>query len=261
MRGISRAASIAHAAVRRGFASACAGATTEDCNLEVEREIEAHGARPAFKGYWPPRAPGPFPAAACICINEEVVHAPPSKRPLSAGDLLTIDVGVEAEGWFGDVADTFVVGPAAADHPAVVLRGALRAVVAGVVKACRAGGVWSDVTRAAQRVADERGVALLPRYSGHGIGRRLHEPPRAAFGIERGGDDDFRLWPGMVLTIEPIVVPRRTGVVTLADGWTVRTRDGSLACHAERVVAITRRGPRILGLRGPVARSRQGAGL
>jgi methionyl aminopeptidase len=180
-------------------------------------------------------------------VHEQAVHAPPSERLLSPGDLVSIDVGVELEGWFGDFAESVLVpGPPDAAH---VLRAAQRA-VAVAVRASRPGVWWSAVARAVRAALASEGLMALAGYAGHGIGRALHEQPRAAYDARPGVPGDFLLLPGMVFTIEPVVVSPPGLVKVEEDGWTVSTSDGSPACHLERTIAVTRRSARILGLRG-----------
>ncbi|MCC7390025.1 MAG: type I methionyl aminopeptidase [Phycisphaerales bacterium] len=258
---LHRAAALAWAAVRRGLCAAQPGITTATVGALVRRTIVDAGALPAFEGYIPPQSATPFPGAACISVNEECVHAPPGPRVLEPGDLVTIDAGVQLDGWLGDVADSAVV-PGADDDRArahqALLHASRRALAAGI-RACRPGARWHEVARAVRASAAFHDLTPLAGLAGHGVGRSLHEPPRAGYQTRPDDADDFLLLPGMVLTVEPVLA-RPPGVSLQApDGLTVRTADGSPACHAERMVAVTRRGPRILGL--SVGCSRRAGGL
>lgn len=245
IQALDRAAAAARAAARRAVLACREGLTTAALAEIARREILSAGANPAFEGYRPSGAPSPFPAAACVSVNEQALHAPPGERRLRPGDLVTVDVGVELEGWLGDYAESVVVpGPA---EPVELLRAAQRA-AAVAIRACRPGVWWSAVARAVRASLASEGWMALPGYAGHGIGRALHEQPRAAYDARPGDSGDFVLLPGMVFTIEPVVVSPPGAVRIEPDGWTVRTADGSSACHLERTVAITRAGARVLGL-------------
>ncbi len=209
-----------------------------------------------FEGYHPPAAASAFPGPACISVNDQAVHAPPGDRILRAGDLVTVDVGATLDGWCGDVAEGLVL-PGGDDGHEPLLRACRRAVAAGV-RACGPGVQWSAVARAIRAAAAAEDCVVLPGFSGHGVGQRLHEPPRAGYRTAAGDRADFTLLPGMVLTIEPIVSRPPGGVVDDADGWTVRTADGTAACHVERMVAVTRHGARVLGLPGRCFRAADG---
>ncbi|MBK7404490.1 MAG: M24 family metallopeptidase [Phycisphaerales bacterium] len=246
--GIDRAARLAWLAARQGVRAASPGQTTAELAEEVRDVILRGGGTPAFEGYRPAGAETPFPGVACLSVGEQAVHAPPGPRRLAPGDVLTIDVGVILDGWFGDVAESVTI-PGDRGGGAELVAASRRVVAAGI-RACRPGAWWSSVARTIRAAAAERELAVLAGYTGHGVGRALHEPPRADCQLRAGAAGDFPLLPGMVLTVEPILVAPGVGIERDADGWTVRTADGSPACHVERTVAVTRRGPRILGLPG-----------
>lgn len=246
IRALDRAAGAARAAACEGLRNCRAGVTTASVAELVREAILRAGGRPAFEGYRPPGAPSAFPGPACISVSEEALHAPPGGRTLRPGDIVTVDVGVELDGWYGDFADSVLL-PGAEPHVAALLAAARSAVAVGT-RACRPGVWWSSVARAVRSALAAEGLMALPGYAGHGIGRALHEQPRAAYDARAGDAGDFLLFPGMVLTLEPVVVAPPGLVEVGDDGWTVRTADGSPACHAERMVAVTRAGARILGL-------------
>lgn len=276
--GIARAGEIGARALAAGFAAARPGASTREVDRAVEREIRAAGARAIFRGLRPaPHAP-PFSGVACVCLNEEAVHAVPrDDRLIRAGDLLTIDTGIELDAWCADLAWTEPVAPGEGPAPgrSERLASAARAVVEAALAAIAPGVRWSAVSAGVLAKAQELGFDLIPGFAGHGIGRRLHEPPRARLerpAVEPGSDDDFTLRPGMVLTVEPILTepvrtepepepdapvrdsarhpgtspPEPPATMDMGDGWTVATRGGGWACHEERTVAVVRGGCRVL---------------
>lgn len=214
------------------------GVTTLELDRLAERTIRACGGRPAFKGYHG------FPASICASVNEEVVHGFPSRRPLRQGDLLSVDVGVELEGFYGDGA--FTCGVGTLSGPARRLVETTRACLQAGIAQARVGKRLSDISHAVQSCAEAAGLAVVRQYGGHGIGRALHEDPHLSnYGPPGRG---ARLKPGLVLAIEPILSLGDHEVAVDEDGWTTRTRDGSLAAHFEHTVAITERGPWILTL-------------
>ena len=213
------------------------GITTADLDRLAERLIREAGAEPAFKGYQG------YPASICASINDEVVHGIPSPhRVLRDGDLVSLDVGARYRGYYGDSAATFAVGhvPAEARRLLEVTREALYAGIA----AARPGNRLGDIGHAVQRYVEAAGFSVVRDYAGHGIGRAMHEDPQVPnYGQPGTG---LRLRPGLVLAIEPMVNAGGHAVRTEADGWTVRTVDGSLSAHFEHTVLITEGEPEIL---------------
>jgi methionyl aminopeptidase len=212
------------------------GITTAELDRSAEAFIRQHGARPAFKGY------RGFPASICPSVNEEVVHAIPGPRRLKEGDIIGIDVGVEIDGYFGDAAFTFPVGEVSdeAKRLLVVTRESL---MLGIAQA-RAGRRIGDISHAIQSHAESHGYSVVRELLGHGIGRAMHEEPQVPnFGPPDRGP---KLMAGQVLAIEPMVNIGRPEVATLADGWTVVTKDASLSAHFEHTVAVGTDGPEIL---------------
>jgi methionyl aminopeptidase len=212
------------------------GVTTAELDRLAETFIRDHGARPAFKGY------RGFPASICPSINEEVVHGIPGPRMLREGDLVGIDVGVELGGYYADHARSFGVGRIgeALGQLLAVTEEALRA---GVAKA-QAGLRVGDISHAIQSHVERQGFSVVRQLVGHGIGRAMHEEPQ----VPNYGPPDRgpRLMAGQVLAIEPMVNAGGPEVVTLEDGWTVVTKDGSLSAHFEHTVAVGPDGPEIL---------------
>ncbi|MGQ9496848.1 MAG: type I methionyl aminopeptidase [Desulfotomaculales bacterium] len=212
------------------------GVTTGELNSLAEDFITRQGARPAFKGLYG------FPAAICTSVNEQVVHGIPGLRKLETGDIISIDIGAEINGYFGDAAVTFPVGDISPEARRLldVTRDAL---FAGIEMA-RIGNRLSDVSHAIQSHVEKHGFSVVRDYVGHGIGRKMHEDPQVPnFGRPGCGP---RLEPGMTLAIEPMVNAGTYEVMTLDDGWTVVTCDGSLSAHFEHTVAITNGAAEIL---------------
>ncbi len=213
------------------------GVKTSYLNELTERYILTHKARPAFKGY------RGFPAGLCISINDEVVHGiPTAKRVLAEGDIVSLDLGVEYQGFFSDVAATFPVGRVSplAQKLIKVTREAL---YAGIAQ-CQPGNYLFDISAAIQNRVESNGFSVVRQLVGHGIGRQLHEDPQVPNYGEAGKGP--LLEEGMTLAIEPMVNAGDYQVEVLSDGWTVVTADGSLSAHFEHTVAVTKNGPLIL---------------
>ncbi|MHB8896190.1 MAG: type I methionyl aminopeptidase [Candidatus Geothermincolia bacterium] len=223
--------------------SADVGVTTLELDEMAEKMIREAGAVPAFKGYQPEFVKcGPFPATLCTSVNDEVVHGIPDGRLLADGDILSIDTGVEMDGYFGDAAVSIVLGRAAVSSQSLVqvTRNALDAGIGS----CRPGNRLGDISSAIQAVAEAAGFSVVRRFVGHGIGTQMHEdPPVPNYGVSGTGPV---LKPGMVLALEPMVNMGKSDVEASADCWRVATRDGSLSAHFEHTVAITESGAEVL---------------
>ena len=212
------------------------GATTRDLDRVAEEAIRSCGGIPAFKGYHG------FPASICASINAETVHGIPGPTQLRPGDILTVDVGVRLDGYFGDAAFTMGIGDIA-DELQRLLDTTRTCLDLGIDQA-RPGNRVSDISHAIQTGAEARGAAVVRQFGGHGIGRALHEDPHVQnFGPPGGG---ARLRAGNVLAIEPILSSGDPEMVVAANEWTAITRDGSPSAHFEHTVAITAEGPQIL---------------
>ncbi len=212
------------------------GVTTKELDQVAEEYILLKGGRPAFKGY------RGFPATLCISVNEEVVHGIPGQRQLKEGDIVSLDVGVNLGGYFGDAAMTLPVGEVDSDAKRL-LEVTERALYVGIEKAM-AGNRLFDISYAIQRWVESHGFSVVRDFVGHGIGRELHEEPQVPnFGSPHQGP---RLEKGMVFALEPMVNEGAYGVRVLSDGWTVVTADGRRSAHFEHTIAISDDGAEIL---------------
>jgi len=217
---------------------AAPGVSTWELDRVAEAFIRSHkGALPSFKGLYG------FPATLCTSINAEVVHGIPSKkRVLREGDILSVDCGVHLGGLHADSAVTVPVG-AITPEAQQLLEVTQRSLEAGIA-AARANAQVGDIGAAVQAVAEAAGFSVVRELVGHGIGTQFHEEPQVPnFGSKGTG---ARLVPGMTIAIEPMVNVGGPDVRTLADRWTVVTKDGSLSAHFEHTVAITEDGARVL---------------
>lgn len=204
----------------------------------AEQLIKKLGGKPAFKNY------KGYPANICTSINEGIVHGIPGERALCEGDIISVDIGVEVEGYFADGAYTYTVGQIDKETNKLVdvTKSALDA---GIEKAC-VGNRVSAISHAIQDFVESNGFNVIRAFVGHGIGSKLHEPPEVPnFGEPNTG---ARLESGMVLAIEPMVCAGRYEIEILKDGWTAVTLDRSLAAHFEHTLAITDNGVEIFTL-------------
>lgn len=212
------------------------GVTTAELDQIAEAYIRSQGAIPSFKGY------NGFPGSICASVNEELVHGIPGQRKLNEGDIISIDIGAEYQGYHGDSAWSYPVGSISetAQKLMDITEKSLYAGLAEVKPDTR----LFTVSHAIQKCIEDEGFSVVREYVGHGIGASLHEEPQIPnFGIPDRGP---RLKPGMVLAIEPMVVVGERFVKTLLDDWTVVTVDGSLCAHFEHTVAVTLDGYEIL---------------
>ncbi len=212
------------------------GVTTRDLDAAAEKLVRDGGAEPAFKGY------RGYPSTLCASVNEQVVHGIPSGRALGEGDIISLDMGVKLNGFYGDSAVTVPVGTVS-DEAAKLLRITRESLEKGIAQV-RVGGRISDIGHAIQQHVEAHGFSVVREFVGHGIGAALHEEPQIANYGEPGRGP--RLAEGMTLAIEPMVNIGRPAVKVLGDGWTAVTRDGSLSAHFEHTVAVTRTGPLVL---------------
>ncbi len=213
------------------------GITTGDLDRVAEDYIRRAGAKPSFKGYHG------FPASICVSIDDEVVHGIPGDRVIREGQVVSIDAGAIWQGYHGDAARTFYVG-----HPpenvARLIATTRMAMMAGIA-AARPGNRISDISAAVQEAANDGGsFGIVRQYVGHGIGTQMHEDPQVP--NYRAGPRGIELQPGICLAIEPMLTLGSHEVETRPDGWTVVTKDHSLAAHFEHTLAVTEHGPEIL---------------
>ena len=211
--------------------------TTAELDVLAEELILRRGGRPLFKGY------RGYPSSICASINEEVVHGIPGPRRLRKGDILSVDVGVSLGGYCGDAAITLPIGDVSpeAKNLISVCRGALKR----AINKARSGARLSEVCGAIQQYVESQGCSVVRQYTGHGIGREMHEEPQIPNFVSSGMDDPV-LEPGMTLAIEPMVNSGGGQVSVLENGWTVRTKDRSLSAHFEHTVAVTEDGLEVL---------------
>jgi len=216
------------------------GMTTAELDQKADEFIRANGGRPCFLGYMG------YPASICISVNEEVVHGIPGSRVIKDGDIVGVDVGVVMDGYNGDAAVTFAVGEV--PEPVRRLLQVTEDCLMAGIEAFQPGNRLGDVGYAIQSLAERHGYGVVRSLVGHGIGEKLHEDPQVPnFGKPGTGQ---KLRPGMVCAIEPMITMGGWEVETLADQWTIVTKDSSLAAHFEHTVALLEDGPEILSVAG-----------
>jgi methionyl aminopeptidase len=212
------------------------GATTKEIEQFADNRIQSLGGKSAFRGY------RGYPSSICASINEEVVHGIPSSRKLKEGDIISIDLGVLYDGFFGDAAYTFPVGKID-EETALLMKVTEEALYCGIDKAL-IGNRVNDISHAIQQHAEKYGFSVVKTFVGHGIGRQLHEEPQVPnFGLPGQGP---RLRQGMTLAIEPMVNAGTFQVKVLEDGWTAVTADGKRSAHFEHTVVVMSDRARIL---------------
>jgi methionyl aminopeptidase len=235
MREAGRVNALALAAMRELLQP---GVTTADLNAAAEEVLQKHGAYSPFKNYGQP----PFPGSICASVNEELVHGIPGKRKLKEGDIISIDCGAVVEGFVGDAAFTAGIGeisPVASNLIDVTKR----ALFVGIAM-MRAGNKTGDVSAAIQQYVEAQGYQVVREYTGHGVGRNMHEGPQVPnYGIPGTG---VLLKPGMTIALEPMVLTGTHRTRVLSNQWTVVSADGSLTAHYEHSVAVTEGDPLVL---------------
>jgi methionyl aminopeptidase len=240
IKAMRRAGLVVAEALERMTEAVRPGVTTGELDAIAREVLAQRGATSSFLGYGDPG----FPAVICASVGAEVVHGIPGDRVLREGELCSIDFGAIVDGWHGDAAVTVPVG----DCPAELL--ALNEVAEdslwAALRTVRAGGHLSDVGAAVETVVRPHGYGLLEDYTGHGIGRSMHEPPHVPNVAPNGPGRGMSLELGLVLAIEPMVTLGDPDTIVLEDEWTVATADGLQAAHWEHTVAITPDGPWVL---------------
>ena len=224
-------------ALKRAGEAVEPGVSTSELDREIKKFIESKGAKPTFLNY------NGFPASACISINDEVIHGIPDKSHIiRAGDIVSIDLGAFIDGYTGDTAATFACGDISAEAKRLI-ETTEESLYLGIKKAVP-GGRLGDIGYAVQSYCEERGYGVVREFTGHGVGRNLHEDPAVPnYGKPGRG---VRLVPGMTIAIEPMINGGTASVKTLSNGWTVKTTDGKMSAHFEHTVAVTSDGPLIM---------------
>ena len=214
------------------------GVSTMDLEHAAEEKIRELGAKPAFKGYYD------YPCVLCTSVNNEIIHGIPSeKRVLKEGDIVSIDVGVVLDGYYGDAAITVPVGNTLNPELKKLLD-VTETSLKKAIQEVRLGKTLGDIGAAVQEYVEANGFSVVREFVGHGIGTKLHEDPQVPnFGVRGHGT---RLREGMVLAIEPMVNVGKPDAKVLNDKWTAVTVDGSYSAHFEHCVAVTRNGPVVL---------------
>ena len=212
------------------------GMKTKELDIIAERELEKTGATSSFKGY------RGFPANLCVSVNDEIVHGIPGERTLNEGDIVSLDFGVIYEGFQGDAAVTVPVGEVSPEARRLIE--ATRESLERGISAARAGATLGDVCSAIQKHAEAKGYSVVREYTGHGIGRDMHEDPQIPnYGIPGTGPV---LKKGMTLALEPMLNIGGAGTRVAQDRWTVLTADGTLSAHFEHTIAVNDNEPEVL---------------
>ena len=247
LQGLRRAAALvgeAHAEVARRIGP---GVKTIDLDRVAEQVLRDAGGRPAFKGYAFPGVE-PYPGTLCISVNDVVVHGIPSDYALREGDVVSVDCGVELEGYFGDYAYTYAIGEISPEN-AALLEATKQALYEGISQAV-AGKRVGDIGGAVQQYCEDRGYGVVRDLVGHGIGRSMHEEPQVPNVGRRGVGKKLR--PGMTFCIEPMINRGTAEVTTDPDQWTVRTADGLPAAHYEHMVCVQKGAAEVLSSFAPI---------
>ena len=235
MREAGRVNALALASVRELLRP---GVTTADLNAAAEETLRKHGAFSPFLNYGQP----PFPGSICASVNEELVHGIPGKRKLKEGDIISIDCGAVVEGYVGDAAFTAGIGQIS-PNASKLIEVTKQALDVGIAM-MRSGNKTGDVSAAIQQFVEAQGFQVVREYTGHGVGKKMHEGPQVPnYGSPGTG---VLLRPGMTIALEPMVLVGTFRTRVLSNQWTVVSADGSLTAHYEHSVAVTEGDPLIL---------------
>lgn len=218
------------------------GIATKDIDSFAEEYIISSGAEPAFKGYGQKGKRKGFPASVCVSVNEEIVHGIPGDRILEDGDIVSVDIGVKKNGFYGDAAYTYKVGNVS-EKRNKLLKVTEESLYKGIEKALE-GNTINDIAVAVQTYVEGSGFSVVRDLVGHGIGKNLHEEPAVPNFYNTA--NTYRLRKGMTIAIEPMVNYGEFAVETLFDGWTIVTKDGEPSAHFEHTILITDNKPEIL---------------
>lgn len=241
-----RAGAIVAEMLEKCGAAVRSGVTTGDLDRIAAQILKERGATSSFLGYYG------YPATICTSVNDEIVHGIPGRRRLREGDIVGIDAGAIVGGWHADAAVTVAVGRVSEEAERLI-RAAEEALRRGV-SAARAGARLGDIGSAVQRSAEGEGFSVVRNYVGHGIGRKMHEPPQVPnYGLAGQGRP---ISAGLCIAIEPMLNAGGAATRLLDDGWTVVTADGSLSAHFEHTIAVTAEGPVVLTLPGEPPKAR-----
>jgi methionyl aminopeptidase len=205
------------------------GVTTSELDQIAAQVFEMHGARSG------PIMTYDFPGSVCLSVDDEIVHGVPGPRRLRAGQMITLDVAAELDGYHADAAITVPVGAVSAEKRGLIA--AARAALRAGIDSATPGASLRDVGMAVERASTARGFSVVPNLTGHGIGRQMHEEPTVY--NWPAPDATLRLTPGLVFTIEPMIVAGSPRIMVKRDGWTIRTVDGSLSAHEEHTIVVT----------------------
>ncbi len=220
------------------------GVSTQDLEVAAEKMIADGGARAAFKGYPNPSAGTKFPYVLCVSVNDEIVHGMPSqKKILKSGDIVSIDTGVQLNGYYGDSAITVAVGQISEEAQRLI--DVTRESLELAIDKARPGNRLFDICGTVERHVTSNGFTVVREFVGHGIGTQMHEEPQVPNYVDRRNENP-RLKEGMVLAIEPMVNAGSPGTRVKPDQWTAVTEDGKYSAHFEHTVAITADGPWVL---------------
>jgi methionyl aminopeptidase len=223
------------------------GVTTAEIDKAIEAYFAKLGGEPLFKNY-PHHSKGKpnFPAVTCMSRNEEVVHGIPNNKPLKEGDILSLDTGVRINGWCGDAAVTYAVGKV--DPDVQRLLDVTQATLNMAFELMHTKSKWSQIAREMAEYVSDHGFSTVECFVGHGIGKQMHEDPQVPNFLGRAlrGSGDFRIEPGLVIAVEPMVNMGTKRVKMLRDQWTQVTADGKPSAHFEHTIAVTDDGPTLL---------------
>ncbi len=219
------------------------GISTGELDRIAEEHIRKNNGTPAFKNYRPMLSMTPFPGTICASVNDEIIHGIPDfNRILEEGDIISVDVGACVNGWFGDAACTYPVGSISDERKKLleVTEDSLNKAIASALK----GNTLGDIGNAVESYVKPLGYGIVRDYTGHGIGKKMHEAPQIPNYGKAG--QGMTLKAGMTIAIEPMIMSGREDVKVGSNGWTVSTKDGSDAAHFERSIVILDDGPEIL---------------
>ena len=221
------------------------GVRTIDIDRAVQALFHKYGVTPLFKGYPGPNPKHPFPACTCLSLNEQIVHGIPGNREIRDGDILKVDTACKLNGWCADAAVSIPVGNVRPERRRLIDTG--EQVLKIAMEELGRRRWWSEVAACMQHHAEQAGYSMVEQYVGHGIGRIMHENPQVPNFVNRDvKKHDFRIEPGLVLAVEPMLNMGKSDTRTLGDQWTVVTKDGLPSVHVEHTLAITAAGILIL---------------